>query len=195
MQALALDQLNAIAVQRGITYEAPDEVIEGGLRTVETTISKTFAIDRDAAFATFADPQEHVNYFEIIKASTPLIPLEGVLAPNQYIVLENVREEQLPPRMMLVKYTIERPNRIIKEAIADPFNDIDPLADKKKGKVIIDFRDVGRNETEITCKSTFITNNGPVFVRGFIDHVWFNFFERLMVQTGEISNDQMFTGQ
>jgi hypothetical protein len=164
------------------------------LRTVKTKISRAFAIDRDAAFATFADPQEHVNYFEIIKATTPLIPLEGILESNQYYVFENVQEERLPPRMMLIKYTLDPPNSIIKDAIADPFNEIDPLADKKKGKVIISFKDLGRNSTEITCESTFVTNNGPVFVRGFIDHVWFNFYERLLVQTGEISQTDMFTG-
>lgn len=188
------ERLQEIASLRGITYEAPDEIIEDSLRTVKTKISRAFAIDRDAAFATFADPQEHVNYFEIIKGTTPLIPLEGILERNQYYVFENVQEERLPPRMMLIKYTLDPPNNIIKEAIADPFNELDPLADKKKGKVIISFKDLGRNSTEITCESTFVTNNGPVFVRGFIDHVWFNFYERLLVQTGEISQTDMITG-
>ncbi|GAB3840695.1 hypothetical protein GCM10028821_45980 [Hymenobacter jeollabukensis] len=175
-------------------YEAPEELIDGDLRTVVTSISKAFAIDKEAAFATFADPQEHVKYFEIIKSTTPLIPMEGVLEANQYYVFEHVQEERLPPRMMLIRYTLNPPNSILKEAIADPFNELDPLADKKKGRVEIDFRDLGRNSTEITCRSTFVTNNGPVFVRGFIDHVWLNFYERLMVETGEISKDDMLTG-
>ena len=194
MRALEFNQLTDIAAMRGITYEAPEETVKDSLRTVQTKISRDFAIDRDAAFATFADPQEHVNYFEIIKATSPLIPLEGILTPNQYYVFEHVQEEQLPPRMMLVRYTLDPPHTITKEAIADPFNELDALADKKKGTVKISFKEVGRNSTNITCESTFVTNNGPVFVRGFIDHVWFNFYKRLLVQTGEIGEHEMFTG-
>lgn len=194
MKALEFNRLKEIALLRGISYEAPDDIIENEIRTVVTKISRSFAIDRDAAFATFADPQEHVKYFEIIKSTTPLIPLEGILEPNQYYVFENVQEEKLPPRMMLIRYTLDPPNKIIKEAIADPFKNMDSLTDKKRGLVTIEFKKLGRNSTEITCESTFITNNGPVFVRGFIDHVWFNFYERLLLQTGEISEIEMFTG-
>jgi hypothetical protein len=151
-------------------------------------------LDRETAFQTFADPQRHVDYFDIIKASTPLIPLEGPLRPNEYVVLEHVQEAQLPPRMMVVKYTLDPPASIRKEAVTSPF-DSDVLSDKKKGLVIMNFQDVGRNATKVTVESTFETNKGPVFVRGFIDHVWFNFFERLMVETGEISVEGMLTGR
>lgn len=194
MLAKSLTELKSIAEFRGITYEAPEEEIKENQRIVKTTLSRDFPIDRELAFASFADPQTHVKYFDIIQSCTPLIPLEGALEPNAYIVLEKVQEENLPPRLMIIKYTLNPPFSILKEAITNPFDDSLQLMDRKKGIVAMRFEEMGRNSTKITCESTFTTTNGPVFVRGFIDHVWFNFYEKLMVDFGEISRDEMITG-
>lgn len=195
MLAKSLSELQNIANLRGITYETPEEEITDNQRIIKTTISKNFPLDRAAAFASFADPQTHVKYFDIIQSCTPLIPLEGALEPNAYIVLEKVQEENLPPRLMIVKYTLDPPNLISKDAVTNPFIEIPDLPlDRKKAKVRIRFEEIGRNSTKITCESTFTTSNGPVFVRGFIDHVWLNFYEKLMVDLGEISQSDMITG-
>src|SRR5690606_2866805 len=121
-------------------------------------------------------------------------PLEGPLAANEYIVIEHVEEAGLPARMMVVKYTLDPPSRITKEAVTDPFHDGDIASDRKKGVVTIDFEELGRNLTKITTESVFTTNAGPVFVRGFIDHVWLNFYERVMVDTGELTPAEFMTG-
>jgi hypothetical protein len=195
MRALALADLQQIAVTHGIRYDAPPDVETDTERVVRTTLSREFAIARDAAFNTFADPQRHVDYFDIIKASTPLIPLEGPLNADEYIALEHVQEENLPPRLMVVKYTLTPPSTIRKEAVTDPFSNTEVFSDRKKGLVVLQFAEVGDNRTQVTCDSTFRTNGGPVFVRGFIDHVWLNFYEKLMVETGELAAPQMLTGQ
>jgi hypothetical protein len=195
MRALSLPQLQQIAMVHNIRYETPIDEETASERVVRTTLSREFALDREGAFNTFADPQRHVDFFDIIKASTPLIPLEGPLRADEYIVLEHVQEENLPPRMMLVKYTLTPPSTIRKEAITDPFSDNDIISDKKKGLVVLQFDEIGHHRTQVTCESTFRTNRGPVFVRGFIDHVWLNFFERLMVETGELAVPQMLTGE
>ncbi len=195
MRALAFARLQEIAATHRIRYETPPDEETDTQRIVRTTLSREFAIARDAAFNTFADPQRHVDFFDIIKASTPLIPLEGPLSRDEYVVLEHVQEENLPPRMMVVKYTLTPPTTILKEAVTDPFSTNDIFSDRKKGRVLLRFEDVGRNQTTLTCESTFTTNRGPVFVRGFIDHVWLNFFERLMVDTGELAQVEMLTNQ
>lgn len=194
MNPKTLEELEAIAALRGIEYVAPPEEETDTLRIVRSRLGRTIAIPRDAAFARFADPQSHIQYFEIIKDSTPLIPLEGVLGGGQYVVLEHVQEAMLPPRMMVVKYTLSPPDLITKEAVTDPFQEGSAVEDKKKGLVTLRFEEAGKNSTKLIVESTFSTNKGPVFVRGFIDHVWLNFFERLLVETGEISAGDMRTG-
>jgi len=193
MKALSVDELAGIAEAHGIQYDAPPDEVGGGRRVVTTTLSRSISLPRDDAFNVFADPQAHIRYFEIIKDCTPLIPLEGPLAPNEYVVLEHVQEAELPPRLMVGKYRLEPPNRIIKEAVTDPFSGGEEMQDKKKGRVELDFEEINATTTRVTTRSVFETNDGPVFVRGFIDHVWLNFFERLLVETGEIRADQMLT--
>lgn len=192
MEALSEIQLRAIADARGIAYETPATEESSNERVVRTILARNFPIPQEEAYNTFADPQNHVRYFTIIKACTPLIPLEGVLEPNQYVVLEHVQEERLPPRLMFVKYNLNPPFSISKEAITDPLSDVHTL-DRKKGKVSLAFEKLGRNSTRIVCDSTFTTNKGPVFIRGFIDHVWLNFFERVMIETGELNPSDMLT--
>jgi hypothetical protein len=95
--------------------------------------------------------------------------------------------------MMVVKYTLRPPDTITKEAVTDPFGGGDVASDRKRGLVTMRFEELTSTTTRVTCSSTFETNDGPVFVRGFIDHVWLNFFERLMVETGEIGAAEMLT--
>lgn len=193
MEALSIERLTGIAQNRGIAYEAPEDEVGSGRRIVKTTIAREFAIPQADAFNTFSDPQAHVRFFTIIKQSTPLIPLEGALKPDEYVVLEHVQEANLPPRMMVVKYTLRPPDTIIKEAVTDPFGAANVDSDRKRGLVTMRFERTTATTTRVTCSSTFETNDGPVFVRGFIDHVWLNFFERLMVETGEIGPADMLT--
>jgi len=195
MEPLSSERLQEIAALHGITYETPESKDDSG-RAIETRISRNFPIRREDAFNLFANPQNHGRWFSIIRESTPLIPMEGAIGPNEYIALEHVQEANLPPRMMVVKYTLNSPTRIDKIAVTDPFADDHgggPLEDKKKGKVSMIFEEVGPNVTNVTCESTFVTNGGNVFVRGFIDHVWLGFVEKLMVELGELDKQDMLT--
>jgi hypothetical protein len=36
---------------------------------------------------------------------------------------------------------------------------------------------------------------GAVFARGFVDHVWLNFFENMMLASGMISDEEFLTNQ
>jgi hypothetical protein len=85
--------------------------------------------------------------FSIIRGAST-IPKEGIakiVPPNQFYVIEDVAEEGVTPRLMLVRYTLNPPETIIKEAVPDPFGDLDTFSgevgplDKKKAKVVIRF--------------------------------------------------------
>jgi len=191
MEPLSQDSLNAIARERGIVYEAlPHE----DPLTVHSRLSKAFPVSQESMFDAFSDPVAHVGLFQIIKDSTPPIRngLTGVLPENQFLAFEHVQESNLPPRIMLVRYTLDRPNLITKEALTDPF-DIDIAADKKKGLVLLKFDRIDDEQTNFTAESTFHAETGSVFARGFVDRVWMNFFERMMFANGQITEDQFLT--
>lgn len=192
MDAFSVNQLLEVASIRGIDYEMvddPDPLV------VRSRLSRSFPVAQTDMFEAFADPVAHVGLFPIITGSTPPIRkgLEGVLPENQFFAFEHVQESNLPPRIMLVRYTLDRPVRIIKEAVTDPFNISDAASDKKKGLVSLDFEKVGEGETRFTAASTFRAENGSVFARGFIDRVWLNFFERMMFANGQITEEEYLT--
>lgn len=197
MQPLTQEQLIQIADARDIQYErpeAPDQL------TVRTRMSRNFPISRDFAFSLFSDQASHVRLFSVIKGAVT-VPKEGIgkLIPlNQFLVIEHVEEAGLPPRMMLVRYTLNPPDMITKEAVPDPFGDLDAFSgvepmDKKKATVVMRFDDLGPRLARVSVESEFKPTTGNVFVRGFIDHVWLHFFETLMVELRELAPDAMMT--
>lgn len=193
MQPLSLEALTAIAEARGITYE---QITDDDPLVVRSRLSKAFPVNQQDMFEAFADPVAHVKLFQIISSSTPAIRegIEGVLPANTFFAFEHVQESTLPPRIMLVKYTLEPPFRITKEAITDPFGGEDvEVMDKKKGLVIMDFERVSDAETIFTTSSTFKAESGSIFARGFIDRVWFNFFERMMYANGQLTEAEFLT--
>ena len=192
MEAFSISQLQKVAEARAVDYrpiDDPDPLV------VRSEMSKSFPIARDDMFNAFADPVAHVGLFQIIVGSTPAIRkgLEGVLPENQFYAFEHVQESNLPPRVMLARYTLERPNRILKEAVTDPFAANVEAMDKKKGMVALDFESLGEQETRLTASSVFHAETGSVFARGFIDRVWLNFFERMMFANGEIKEEDFLT--
>lgn len=208
------EELRKIAKARGVRYEPipdPDPLI------VRTQMSKIFGIGQDDFFSSFADPMAHVPLFSIIKSSTPPIRygIQEVLPENQFFAFEHVEEGNLPPRIMLVKYTLKRPTLITKEAVTNPFVDTDkdpepstpaptrkpkkkkgPIEpyDKKKGIVLMRFTKVTGNRTRLTTTSIFHAETGSIFARRFIDAVWLNFYERMMVINGTLKESEMQTG-
>ena len=186
-------RLRQIAKLRGVSYRA---VPSRDPLAVKTKMSRVFPVSQKKAFWAFTDPMSHVPLFAIIMGSTPAIRrgIDLILPENQFFAFEHVQEGSLPPRIMLVKYTLEEPIRITKEAVTDPFSEGDiVILDRKKGKVVFTFEGVTRNTTRITAESTFQATTGAVFARPFIDLVWLNFFERMMVADGELPDDQMLT--
>jgi hypothetical protein len=190
-----LDQIEIadIADQHGLTYEA---VPHDDPLVVRTIISRVFPIPQKQMFDAFADPVAHVGLFPIIVGSTSPIRkgLEGVLAPNEFFAFEHVQESNLPPRIMVMKYTLNPPFEISKVGITDPFlpDELRPM-DRKRATVTMKFDAVGDNETRLTTDGEFVAETGAIFARGFIDHVWLNFFERLMVANGLIVEGSMRT--
>lgn len=243
-----------IARIRGIDYDA---IPDSNRFVVRTRLSKVFPLPQMAVFDSFTDPMSHVPLFRIIKGSTPPIRygVHRIVPSNQFFAIEHVQESTLPPRLMFVRYTLEAPRRIIKEAITDPFlprekrvaenspdngnerssepidhsdapgrrdsppkpdegeprhpsevpdrrdspsgpeeeeGPIEPL-DRKKGIVIMTFDKVDDAHTTIQAESTFYAETGAIFAREFIDRVWLNFYERMMVANGMIREDEMLT--
>lgn len=209
MQPLPVDQLRAIADARGVTYEIPETLEAANVAPdgdgnageaaqpapVKTRMSKVVPIPQDKLFEMFANPETHVKLFSIIKGSStvPRAGIETVVPDNEFYVLEHVEEQTVTPRLMLVKYTLQPPNKIIKEGIPDPLTNTDALADRKRGVVEINFEKVDDNSTRVTTDSTFQATTGAVFMRGLVDHIWLNFYENVMVDTGEIKPEEMLT--
>lgn len=192
MEALSIDRLNEIASARGIDYtiiEDPDPLV------VRSKLSRAFPVAQEDMFDAFSDPVAHVGLFQIMVGSSKAIRqgLEEILPENQFYAFEHVQEANLPPRVMLVRYTLERPNRIIKEAATDPFSGDEVASDRKRGVVKMEFDKLSQNETRLTASSTFHAETGSVFARGFIDRVWLNFFERLMFANGQIEEKDYLT--
>ena len=195
-------QLTRIARRRGVVYRA---IPDSDPKMVRTFMSRKFPIPQVTMFQAFSDPVAHVRLFSIIKSSTPPIRygIEQILAKNQFLAFEHVQESNLPARLMLVKYTLYPPRKILKEAVTDPFmegrkggrmtkEDL-TIMDKKAAKVVIKFEKISKAETRIVTESSFRVETGAVFTRKFIDHVWLNFYERMLVANGQISESEMLT--
>lgn len=193
MGPLPLEEIRRIARLRGIKYSAPKD---RDPLVVRTTMSKVFPIPQQTVFDSFADPVAHVRLFSIIRGSTKGIRkgIEPLLGADQFFAFEHVQESSLPPRLMLLKYTLHPPSRIVKIGVTDPFLEDDvTVQDRKKAKVVMDFTAVSKQETEIKTTSSFATTTGAIFSRGFIDRVWLNFFERMMVANGMLRRKEMAT--
>jgi hypothetical protein len=193
MQPLTIERLQAIAAARGIEYDAPSY---DDPKIVTTRMARVFPIPQGDAFQFFADPANHAKHFSIIKGTTaPIrVGIEGMLTENEFFALEHVEEANVPPRLMFVRYRLEPPHTIIKEAVTNPFaGPGEEVEDKKKGKVVIRFEQVDDASTRLITESTFQATTGATFVRGFVDHVWLSFFENMLVETGELAANQRMT--
>lgn len=194
MRPLTSAELQTLAALRGLEYAPvsdPDPLV------VHTVISKDFPLSQEEMYRSFTDPVSHVGLFSIIVSATSPIRrgLEGVLSENEFFAFEHVQESSLPPRIMLMKYTLSPPHTIFKIGVTDPFldeHDTVPM-DKKRAKVKMTFDKLSDNRTKLTTDSSFAATTGAVFARGFIDHVWFNFYERMMVANGQIRETEMQT--
>jgi hypothetical protein len=216
MQALSEAELKSIAQARNVTYEplpSTDPL------TVASRMSREFPISRQFAYDAFSDPATHVRLFSIIRGSTT-IPKEGIakiVPPNQFYVLEHVEEQDVTPRLMFIRYTLNPPDTILKEGVPDPFGELEALGgaavappatrkagvrdrqrrqgtkgkvvpmDKKKAKVMMKFDELAAYRTRVTIESEFQATTGAIFMRGLIDHIWLNFFENLMIETRELT--------
>lgn len=193
MRSLSHEEIQEYAAVRGILYEPMDDPDP---LTVRTRMSIDLPLSQETLFDSFADPVSHTTLFAIIKSSTPPIRegLEGILKDNEFFVFEHVEEGPLNPRIMLLKYTLDRPHSILKEGVTDPFIiDDGVVQDKKKAVVKMDFERIDDANTRLVTESSFAATTGAVFARGFIDSVWLNFYERMLVVNGQISDNEMYT--
>jgi len=194
MRPLSTQQIENIVNLRGLTYEA---IPHADPLVVRTRISRSFPVPQQQMFDAFADPVAHIGLFPIIVGSTSPIRrgLEGVLKPNEFFAFEHVQESTLPPRVMVMKYTLEPPYKISKIGVTDPFVDEGDvkIQDKKKAKVSMQFDAIDSQTTNLITDGEFAATTGAIFARGFIDHVWLNFFERLMVANGQLMETDMMT--
>lgn len=193
MEPLSSEQLRSVADARQITYEAiPDD----DRLVVRTRMSREFPIGQKEMYELFADPSRHVGIFKIIVGSTPPIRsgIEDLVPENSFYAFEHVQEGNLPPRLMLAKYTLTPPSSISKEMVTDPFSlDSEVLSDRKRGALIMSFDAIDENTSRFSVESRFHAENGSVFARGFIDRVWLNFFERMMSQNGILEEKEFLT--
>jgi hypothetical protein len=188
MEPLSKEDLLRITSAHEIEYEALEDK---NPLIVRTRMARSFPLSQESVFDAFSDPVSHVGLFPIIKGSTAPIRrgIEGMLDENQFFVFEQVQESTLPPRIMLIKYTLERPNKIIKEGVTDPFLISEGVArDRKRAAVTMNFDKQSNDETKIRVESSFETTTGEVFSRGFIDRVWLAFFENMMVANGQLND-------
>ena len=192
MEPMSAELLQSIAQRREIEYEAtPDD----DPLIVRTRMSKVFPISQRAMFDSFSDPEAHVPLFQILVSATPPIRqgIQGLIPENTFFSFEHVQESNLPPRLMLTKYTLSPPSTITKEGVTDPFSNIGIDADRKKAMIQMHFDPEGPEATRLTTDSAFHAETGAIFSRGFIDRVWLNFFERMMFANGQISEAEYLT--
>ncbi len=193
MEPLSSDELRTVADARQITYEP---VADENPLVVRTRMSREFPVSQKDMYELFADPSQHVGIFKIIMGSTPPIRagIEELVPENSFYAFEHVKESNLPPRLMLAKYTLNSPSTIFKEMLTDPFSpDDDALADRKRGALTMKFDALGEKSSRFSVESQFHAENGSVFARGFIDRVWLNFFERMMSARGMIEEKDFLT--
>ena len=169
MNPPTIAQLRRIARARHVSYRA---ISDPNPLVVRTRLSRPFPLAQRTVFRAFSDPQSHVPLFAIIKGSTPAIRsgIERLLPANQFFAFEHVQESTLPPRLMLVKYTLDEPTKITKEAVTDPFAEGDvQILDRKKGIVVMKFEREAAKKTNIIIESMFHATTGAIFARQFID--------------------------
>lgn len=191
MKKLELNQLNEIASTHGITYET---IVTDDAKSISSKFTKVMNSPFDELYNTLADLEQHPRFFKNLKQCIVIDKkqLGTGIEYNEYIVVESIFEGSLGISIKKVKL---EPNRITANILSNPFNtDIGELAsDRKKGTITWDLERIADNETRLTCESKFDILSGNFFERGIVDHVWLNFYENLMVHTGELQTENKLT--
>jgi hypothetical protein len=189
MKKLSTEKLNELTNHYGIAYESPPNV-EG--EPIKSQLSRTFNISKEELFSVLSDIFAHERLFSHIGSSSVVDKsrLSAVVGENETLALEHVKEAG--PMLALVKYTIDGTDKIQKDIVTNPFGDVN-ARDKKHGTVEFQLNSIAPDQTTLTAKSTFQSASN-VFDRALIDHVWVDFFENVMVHTGELNPAEKLAG-
>jgi hypothetical protein len=193
MKKLEQNQLNEIALTHRISYET---IVTEDAKSISSKLTKVMNSPFEELYNTLADLEKHPRFFKNLKQCIVVDKnqLGSGIEDNEYIVVESIFEGSLGISIKKVKL---EPNRITANILSNPFpinNDIGELAsDRKKGMITWDLEKVADNQTRLTCESKFDIISGNFFERGIVDHVWLNFYENLMVHTGELTPQNMLT--
>jgi hypothetical protein len=190
MKKLEQQQLNEIASTHGITYET---IVTDDAKSISSKLTKVMNSPIDELYNTLADLEKHPRFFKNLKQCIVVDKSELVsgIEDNEFIVVESIFEGSLGISIKKVKL---EPNKITAHLLSNPFpGSQDALADKKSGKIEWNLEKINDQQTRLTCESKFDILSGNFFERGIVDHVWLNFYENLMVHTGELPSENMLT--
>jgi ribosome-associated toxin RatA of RatAB toxin-antitoxin module len=189
MRRLEMFDIQNIVRTHNIKYEI---LKPRSRKTIATRLSRVYNAPPERLFDIVADLSDHSRLFSHCKTAQVVdkTGLDNVLEANQFVVVSDVAEGG--SKLAVSRYTLERPRAITEHLITDPFP-AKGVADRKNGLITWKFAKVGESRGRMTCESEFEIETGKVFVRGLIDHVWLDFFENMMIETGELAPDQKLT--
>lgn len=196
MKPLALGDLKSIASTRAVNYSTPQSSFSNGIRT---QMARTFNMPKAELFKKIANLKDHTRLFSHLSAINVIdsSAVASVIAPNQYVIVEGLAEGGSKLGVKLV--TLKPDDEISCELVTDLFNtaickdssgNVRPM-DKKSGVISWKFVQAATAaQTTMTIESDFEIGPNSAYVRGAVDHVWLDFFENVMVDTGELTSVQ-----
>lgn len=193
MKKLEQIQLNEIALIHGITYET---IVTDDAKSISSKLSRVMNSPFNELYNTLADLEQHPRFFKNLKQCIVIDKnqLGTGIEDNEFIIVESIFEGSLGISIKKVK--LEQ-NKITANILSNPFptnNEIGGLvSDRKKGTITWDLEKISDFETRLTSESAFDILSGNFFERGIVDHVWLNFYENLMVHTGELQVENKLT--
>jgi len=186
MQALAITDLARIALTHNISYDTPGSSFPFGIATSMARIYRTPKAD---LYNRIADLKAHTQLFSHLSAINVVdsASVANVIGPNQYVIVEGIAEGGSKLGVKLVTLLDD-------EIKCELFTDLFKTAafqgrrvDPKSGAITWKFEEVSPTETKLSISSDFQVSDQSQYVRGSIDHVWVDFFENLMVESGELT--------
>ncbi len=191
MTPLDLNVLHQAAVSHGIRYSALQSSFANGIRT---EMARIYNLPKSELFKKIANLKDHTRLFSHLTAINVVdsAAVANVIGPNQFVIVEGLAEGGSKLGVKLVTLTPD--DEISCELVTDLFDSaiskmpdgtLRPL-DKKKGVIKWKFVPVSPTQTEMHIESDFEIGPASAYIRGAVDHVWLDFFENVMIDTGEL---------
>lgn len=187
MQPLAVERLQEIARTHRITYEPLPTPFHR--HAVRTRMSRVFRIPKEQLYDKIADVGSHNRYFPHLRALNVITNAElaNVLSDNQLVVVEGLAEGG--SKLGVKLFTLSPPDRIEGELMTDPFVSArsSTASHNKRGAILWEFEEVDDSHTRMKVESDFEVGPVSAYVHSTVDHVWLDFFENMMIETGELT--------